>query len=309
MYPYLKQVAQPLGTLEKKNIFNNVKALFIYRVCGTVQNNTDSILISIMVGTIYVGYYSNYSLIIVQVTAIVTLIFNSVKASIGNAIASNNDSGASMVTIFNTLELINFWIVSFCSVCFIVLFQDFTIIFYGKDYLLNFSAVLSMVLNFYTSNIRQNIWTFRETTGLFEETKYITAVTAVLNLGLSLIMGYYWGIAGILIATVIARTIYAFWKEPLILFHRFFKTNAKHYFVTYGRRLLLCGLLCLLTYGICTQITISNTYLNFIIKTALCLIVPNAMLLLIYYRTPEFQYVKDKILLPTLHKIVKHRRK
>ena len=60
-YPYLRanNNAQ-LAAEDKRTIFKNVKALFVYKVAAVINNDIDSILISIMVGTVYVGYYSNY---------------------------------------------------------------------------------------------------------------------------------------------------------------------------------------------------------------------------------------------------------
>ena len=65
------------------------------------------------------------------------------------------------------------------------------------------------------------------------------AVTAVLNLLLSPLFGHFLGIFGILIATVLARTAYAWWKEPLVLFHRYFQRSAAPYFRTYLTRFAL----------------------------------------------------------------------
>ena len=38
--------------------------MFLYKIGGVLLNNTDNILISTLVGTITVGFYSNYSMIV-----------------------------------------------------------------------------------------------------------------------------------------------------------------------------------------------------------------------------------------------------
>ena len=88
MYPFLKNSVVRLEKEEKNRIFRDVKAMFLYRISGTVQSNTDNILISVFVGTASVGFYSNYAMVVMQITGIVSLIFNSIKASIGSLIVN-----------------------------------------------------------------------------------------------------------------------------------------------------------------------------------------------------------------------------
>ncbi|MBD5449299.1 MAG: hypothetical protein HDR28_03915 [Lachnospiraceae bacterium] len=294
MYPYLKEPSSALRQEEKKKISENVKATFLYKICSTIQSNTDNVLVSIFVGTIFVGYYSNYIMIVTAVVTIVTLIFTSVKAGVGNLIASGDASENQKLFLFRVLELINFWLISFCAVCFICLFQDFIEISFGSGYLLSFSVVVMIVLNFYTSNIRQTIWTFRETTGLFHETRYITAVTAIVNIFLSLLLGCFWGMFGIIVATIIARMVYAWWKEPMILFHKYFHENPKIYYVTYIKRVCLCIIVSAATYGICNLIDIENVYVAFAMKILVCCVVPNGLFLGCYFRTQEFKYIYER---------------
>lgn len=296
MYPYLKKTPSVLEQEEKRRIGENVKATFLYKISGTIQSNTDNVLVSIFVGTVYVGYYTNYIMVVNAVISVVTLAFASVKAGVGNLLASGSTSDDQKLFLFRVLELINFWLVGFCSICFICLFQDFIEISFGMEYVLEFSVVVVMVVNFYISNIRQTIWTFRETTGLFRETRYITAVTAVINIFLSLVLGYYWGMLGIIVATIIARTIYAWWKEPVILFQKYFKRNPKIYFITYIKRISLCIIVCAVTYVLCKLINIENGYFNFAMKVLVCCTVPNVLFWGCYFRTKEFGYIYEKLI-------------
>lgn len=300
IYPYLRDKPGNLDSQEKQRIGMDVKATFLYKISAIIQSNTDSILISIFVGTVFVGYYSNYTMIITAVVSIITLVFTSIKAGIGNLIASNDTSQKEKLLFFNILELINYWLIAFCSICFICLFQDFINIFFGQEYVLRFSTVVVIVINFYSNNIRQTIWTFREATGLFVETKYVTAVTAVINLFLSLIFGYSWGMTGIIVATVIARMVYAWWREPMILYDKFFQESVKIYYVTFAKRVCLCTVSCVVTFAICNLFPIKNIYAHFIENIIVCCIVPNVIFLICFFRTPEFFYIWRKVVRPVI---------
>ena len=302
-YPYLKGKANKVSTEIRKKIFDNVRDLFIYKICGTIQSNTDNILISVMVGTIYVGYYSNYILIISTITTLINTFFSSIKASVGNLVASDGDNDDTKLLIYWVLEFINYWIVAFCTICFVCLFSDCIELFFGKEYLLSFPIVIAIVLNFYTSNIRQTIWTYRETTGIFKETRFITAVTAIINIFLSLILGHYWGIFGIIIATVIARMIYAWWKEPKVLFENYFKQQSSLYFKKYISRCVITVIVCFVTWFVCNSINIKTLEIKFALKICVCAILPNVLMVVIFFGSKEFKYLYYRIFVPIIKKI------
>lgn len=295
-YPFLRSKAEPLSKLERKEIFTNVKATFFYKIGGVIQSNTDSILISIFVGTITVGYYSNYILIVNSVITFVTVIFTALKASLGSFIQDYKNDPEKSYQLYKALDVGNYWLICFCSVAFICLFQDFTVLSYGEQYLLPIIIVIVIVLNFYTSNVRQNIWAFRETTGLFKKTRYITLVTAIINLVLSIILGYFFGLIGILGSTVIARMVYAFWREPVILYNDVFHKSSKSYFITYLLQFLLFAFVCSLTYVSCYFIKLDNLFLEFFIKIVLVVLIPNIILLLVYIKNKDFKLLLSRVL-------------
>ena len=106
MYPYLKNTAPKLEASQKMKIGKDVKSLFIYKVCGTIQGNTDNILISVISGTVKVGYYSNYLIIINAITSLITVAFTSVKASVGNLIACEKSSKGGEEQVYWILEFV-----------------------------------------------------------------------------------------------------------------------------------------------------------------------------------------------------------
>lgn len=291
LYPYLKKENKGINKEERKSVFTNIKSLFLYKIGGVIQSNTDNILISIFVGTIAVGYYSNYSTIILTITSFLTLIFTSVKASVGNYV--NTQSVKEQFKMYNILEIFNFWLVGFCFICFIELIPPFIEICFGKEYLLSQSVLIWASLNFYTANIRQTLWTYRETTGMYNNSiKYVTLVTAIINVILSIILGKYFALDGIIAATVISRMVYAWWKEPKIIFNRYFKESSKGYFVKYILRLVYTIVILIIIHSICSFVQIGNIYANFIIKALITGILTLILLILPYIKNEVMMYLK-----------------
>lgn len=292
-YPYLKEKTEQLDKDSRSAIFKNVKASFLYKFSGTIQTNTDNILISILVGTIVVGYYSNYLLVINGIVSCVSLVFTALKSSVGNFIAENSSSEEKK-KLFDSIQFLNFWIVSFCSVAFVCLFKPFISISYGSQYLLENIVVWLIIANFYITNIRQTIWIFRETSGLFVQVKYLTLVTAILNVIFSIVFGYFWGIAGIIGATILAKMTYSFWREPQVLYKNVFNQSSKEYFITYFIRALITVSMCVSCYWLVELINISNWFWSIFVQIVIVAIVPNVILLLLYFKNKNFKYLLEK---------------
>lgn len=290
-YPYLKKKAKPLSIEDRHGIVSNVKSLFIYKIAGVINNDVDSVLISILVGTIFVGYYSNYQIIMTGVVVLVTSVFQAIKSSIGNYIACNAGTRDDELNVYNTMEFFNYWLVGFCSICCLCLIDDCISIAFGREYLLGVPVVIVIILNFYSGNVCQTLWMFRETTGMFNQTKYITAMYAIINLCLSIVLGYMWGVFGIILATCIARYIYPFWKEPNIIFSSYFKTVSRTYFIkriVWGIKTILVALG---TYMACSMVKNSFVWIAMLEKMIICLIVPNILYLALNVRNKEFRKI------------------
>lgn len=294
IYPYIRSQGRSLTKKEKKDIYSNIKSLFAYKLGDVIQSNTGNILISIFAGTITVGYYSNYNTVSTYLVTFLTIIFTSLKAGLGNYVVEKNKE--EQMNLFDKLETINFWLVSFCSISFTVLISDFIRICFGSEYVLGPAFVFGVMLIFYTSNIRQTIWMYRETTGMFNKTKYITLVTSGLNLFFSIIGGMYFGLLGIIYASVLAKMVYAWWKEPVILFKEYFQKSSKNYFFNYIKRVILTIIMTLSLLLILNQINIANIYILFIVKMCITGIYILVIYYLIYRKSEAFKYLKEKVL-------------
>ena len=85
MYPFIeKKVSLPFS--EAKDIFKNIKSVFIYKLSGILLNATDNTLISVLIGTAMVGYCSNYNMVATKITAVISTLFYSLTASLGNLV-------------------------------------------------------------------------------------------------------------------------------------------------------------------------------------------------------------------------------
>lgn len=261
-YSFLRNKSKlELSNLEKKDIIDDVKSMFIYKVGTVIVNYTDNILISILVGTVFVGYYSNYILVISMINTFISIIIKGISGSIGNLIAEENRE--------KTTEVYYIFIYFFqfvgmvCTSCLLFLLNDFIRIWIGVDYLLDSVTVIVIIVSFYVNCINNQNWIFREAGGLYRNVRFIMIISALINLILSIILGYLYGLPGILISTVIARLLTLCWYDPLVLSNNILDNTFKNY--VFKQFKYLCVLICVCFISSKIEYNIT-TFFDFIIK-------------------------------------------
>ncbi|MGB3159839.1 MAG: oligosaccharide flippase family protein [Carnobacterium sp.] len=293
IYPFLKEKnKERLGISDRKIIFKNIKALMYHRIGSVVVEGTDNILISSIVGLVWVGLYSNYSLVIGAINSIVNQLFESVTASVGNLNAVESEEKS--FDIYKVMLFINFWIFGFCSISLWILLNPFITLWLGSQFVMNKWIVVLIVINFYVKGLRKTTLVFKDAYGLFWNDRYKPIAEATVNLIVSLILARYFGIAGILMGTFISSVSTVVWIEPFVLYKNGFKISVIDYFKRYmGYGLATLSVAFLTT--LINSIVLENSLSSFIIKVLICAIVPNVLFFLIFNRTSEFKYILEVI--------------
>lgn len=227
-YPYIRNRAK-LSLKLKQEIYSNLKSIFIYKISATLMSSIDSIIISLMLGTVIVGIYSNYCIVITSINGIISMLFGTVTASIGNMVAI--EGKREKYSVFKSLQFISFFTATVICVEYFLLINDFIKLWIGTDYLLNELDILAISFDLYLGMIMRPLWTFRDATGLYIKTRYIMAIAAVLNIIFSLVFCRFYGVAGVVFASSLCRILTYVWYEPIILYREYFDGSVKQYFL------------------------------------------------------------------------------
>lgn len=278
-----------LSRKEKKDILIKAKAMLSYKLGGVFLNSTDSVYISILVNTITVGYYTNYTILENFLNKFINIMYNGLYASVGNLNATENKEKCKF--IFNILVLLFLYIGTVAFSGYFLLSSKIIEIWIGKIYCIETMAVLALALRFYMPIILYPIWMYRNTTGLFEETKGILIYAGILNLFLSYVLGKSLGLAGVLFATSISRLLTSFWYEPVVLYKKIFsESHVTEYFLN-----ILFSIACIgVTVFICLlfeNCICSNIVFCVIFQIIMCIIVPLFLYALRYKRSDEIIYL------------------
>ena len=254
LYPCIKDIkGHKLEDNDKKEIKKNTLALMCHKVGGVVVGGTDNVIISAVVGLKSVGMYSNYLMITRAINKFATQFFNSIVSSVGNLNVEKDKNY--LYDIFKKIHFLNAWIYIFSTVCLINLFNPFIKLWLGIDYVFSFEIVLVIALNFYVDGMRQTVLSFKDAMGIFWSDRFKPIIEAVVNLVVSLILAYKFGIIGVLLGTTISFLFVAVWIESLVLYRDGFNKKWIEYVKIYIKEFLI---LCL-----CTCITILiNSLIN-----------------------------------------------
>lgn len=284
-YPYIKRKLK-LETEKVRKIFGNIKNIFIHKVASTAITSTDNILISKFVGIAVVGLYSNYQLVIDSVSNIMRRILQSIQASVGNLLATEDTERAEEILYQATL--VAHLIASFSSVALSCLVQDFIILVFGQEYTLEFSIVFISIFSFMLVLMKEPLYQFVSVSGLFKEDRTNAIIGMILNLGISLILVIRIGLAGVFLGTVISSII-TFILKINFFYSKFLRKSAMKYHIVISGYIIISFAEIAITSWLCSCLIIENTYINFLFKMGMCVLIPNLINILLFWRQKDFQ--------------------
>ena len=290
-YPYLSKKVT-LSKERTKGIFKNVGSAFLYKIANVLITATDNTLISVLVNTEMVGYYSNYGIIVGKLSNLIGTLFSSLIPSLGNLIAKENEERRYQV--FQTMQSLSLIISTFCVTCLVLLEDDFIRVWLGEAYVLEPLTLIAVVINFYFVIALKPVTSFREAAGLFRKTKFIMLWTAGLNIIFSIILGIILGMPGILLATSLSKLLTYFWYEPKLLFEEYFGKQCSLYFLEIGKNVCM-NLLAIGAAWTVTCIFEPRNWLQLVGKGIVVALVSTVVIVLCYRKTEGYRILCSRL--------------
>jgi O-antigen/teichoic acid export membrane protein len=247
------------------------KLIFKHQVASYILDQTDQILIFAFTSLNMVTYYSNYTMLLSRGVSLIDQFFNSTKASIGNLVTSEDE--IKIKRIFDEIVVLRYFISGVIIYGAYLFIPSFIQIWIGKKYLLNEDIFLLILVNGYISMTRQPVDAFLTAFGIFKDT-WAPWTEAILNLIISLIVGYYYGIIGVLLGTSISMFLIVVLWKPYLLFSSGFFLSVSNYWKLIFKisiSLLLSFLFCNYTFSRFDYFFVKNSYFNLIINGCLFL--------------------------------------
>ncbi len=306
-FPILKRKnIGPLTKEESHQIKKDIGATAIYNVSNVVVHVTDTIVTAAFFPTTIVGILSNYRLIFNTINTLISQLSSSTVASIGNLAVSADSS--KLKALHDKLSFIMFMIANLVCSLLVALLNPFIgdVWLRNNDYVFIMPIVIVIVFNLYLCIMQYPNTAFRNANGLFVQGKIRPAIMAVLNILFSVALALIftsektalsnsaqWGVFGILLATPLARLVTETWYDPHIVYKHVFKISMKKYVLTRVMYFALAVVICVLNFfaieWLTSALQLSNVYLDFGVRLICSLIIPNALLLLFFFRSSVFK--------------------
>lgn len=274
---------------DKNEIKQHVKGIALQQFCSTSRNSLDSIVISIYLGLNTIAMYSNYFYIMSSVHAFLYQIPNAIRAIVGNSVAS--ESVDKNYDDFNSMYFLYMWISGWCTACLVCLYQPFMNLWVGSSLMFPMFTVALFCLYFTLLNMSDIIALYKDAAGLWWHGRYRVVIEAIANLILNFLLGYLWGVNGILLATIITMVFLGHGYGGWIVFHYYFKDKSYLKFIALQLLyLIIIGVVSLGSYWVCSLLSETNAILRLVYIALICLVVPNIFLLLLFWKLPHFKH-------------------
>lgn len=305
MYPeyFKKENMIKLDRGEQSSLIKNVKALFLHKIGTFLVKGTDNIIITMFLGLISGGIYSNYNMIFSNISRYFGLCYNAITATVGNYNATEEKSKTEQM--FYNINFLSFAGSILVTVVLLCATESFISLWLGDDYLDGFGVTVMLALTFYLSQVRASIYVVKNAQGIFYEDRFKPIVESIVNLVVSVIFVKNFGVVGVLIGTFVSGFFVGLFVEIYVVYKYGFKSSAKPYIIK-NLLYLLCGCISAgISCFICSFIDINNIFTLFlkcIIASAVTLVAIIAM----FNKSAEFKFFMD-ILMNMLNKFLRRK--
>ncbi len=271
-----------------KQLINNTKYLVGHKLGFVAVNSQDNIIISSFLGLTSVTLYNNYYYIINSISSLVGVFYHSILAGVGNSLIKSSKE-KNYNDLLN-ITFLNSWIVGWCAICFICLFQTFITIWVGKDMLLDMSTVILMILSFYFTLTRNIVLTYKDAVGMWDKDFLKPYVILIVNLILNILFIQKIGIKGVVLATLLTSVFIGLPWETLVLHKYYFKVSSVRYFTEYFIYFIVTVFTGIVTWLVSEKVLFENLYITLLFKLIICFVLPNIIFVILSFKTKRFRY-------------------
>lgn len=219
-YPYLSEpVNMTMRQLISRypEIARKTRQLFIHRISFLVLTQAQPVVIYACISMSMVAIYGNYAAIVTGLMVVCTALSGGVVPSMGNLVAEGDR--ARILGVFGEYSSLRFYIGAVEAVGLIMLSQPIIDVWIGAQYRLPIATVALIAAIFFLQVKRLGVEAMLAAYGRFGDVWAPVIETAV-NLGLSITLGFRYGLNGVLGGVLISLVMITEIWRPYYLFRR-----------------------------------------------------------------------------------------
>lgn len=298
------------GSISKEQVAElttKVYGILIAKLRWVSRNGIDSVCITSFLGLTMAAIYSNYLCIHGAVISLSAVIYRAMMASVGNSIAvESREKNYADMRRFNFMYML---LAGWASICFLCLYQPFVRLWVGERLMLHFPEVVALTAYFYVLKMGDMRWVYFEGAGLWWQARYIAVAETLVNICLNILLAKYFGVLGIILATLVSLFFIDFIFSARLLFQEyfcngklgeFFSDHIRYFFVTVLLAvpcIYICNLVMLViadktTNTEAAMITPVAGFMELFIRFLICTVISVIGYFLAYRRTVQFKDAK-----------------
>lgn len=236
-YPWLKTISSEGGRLRKKypEIITKTKQVFYHQVATIVLAQTSPLIIYAYASLTLVAIYGNYMLLVTGISLFMDALLRGMNAGVGNLVAEGDKQR--IKNVFWELTSLRIWLASTACFGLYKFAHSFVALWVNSDFILEQSPFIVLLLIAFINMTRTNDM-FLAAYGLYQDI-WAPITEACINLGLSILLGYFYGLTGILFGVLISMLLIVFGWKPFFLYRYGFKEGVREYVVRYLKYITL----------------------------------------------------------------------
>lgn len=288
-YPEITKTAVSKEDFAELNLWHDVKNMLAAKIASTIYGSSDSIIITITLGSGMVGLLSNYQMIYGKIQEYVLMVFRALQASIGSLVYDKDKEKG--VDFFYALDLIGFYLGFVSAMGILAVSQDFVLWWLKRsDFILPFSFLVLLCFNVFLGISNNPMTYFRNTIGYFERDRNYMIAAAVINVVMTLILAPIFGMTGVMVGTVVGHLL-IYLGRTVVVYQYIIKKRPMEYIVRFVVRVVLISLTAVLIVFITSKIP--GTLVGILIKGIIAVAITTLMFLLYSFRRAEFKTLQS----------------
>lgn len=273
-----------LGKEIKSDIKKKITALLTHKIGYVIQASIDNICLSAFVGLAFLSMYNNYFYIVSAIQGFITIIKQSMLAGIGNSIIVET-AEYNKKQFYKHLLFFD-WLATWCTCCFLCLFQPFIKVWIGQENVMAFSIVICLCILFFSDEMRAAIGLYKDALGMWWEDRFKPIAISLVNLVGTIVCAYFGFYEGVVLTTAVAYSFVGLPWETHVFYKYYMKEKPTKYYAKQLFYTAVCVGTAALTYFICSLIPLYGIRL-IVVRFIICLFVPNVVMFIIYYSTNQ----------------------
>lgn len=272
----------------RTKVMETVKPLLISRIADIVQNSSQSILISVLLGNIaIVGYYGNYTLVVGSVGLLFSQMGAAFTSSFGS-LATENDNERMYHAFRKTEFILSSVSIVICS-GFLACIQDFITLVFGTQFLLGNIAVLILAGTMFVTLLNIPCISVQNAIGCHRIDIRNMVIQAICSIVGGYLGGILFGMEGILLGMLIPLMIFTTLGKNIIVQKKVFGKRCIHTLNQLILTLLKGTVIFCVVIVITSFIDMGSELLNIVLKGLAAVILAVSMIGIISCRNPYFK--------------------